>query len=153
LLRLWHEQAGVQEITRYTSLIPLPVAETVTWTGAPVGPNFTLDAGDFLWVRFNDTLILDMGQRTCGTLNLAKGTSAFSYSCFPDGYSAYQMIRDIGMPNINAIRSLASDTGRWQTAAVMDGRIVGEDFKIPTVAVLMVEMNTEVGPWRPGEMP
>jgi hypothetical protein len=63
------------------------------------------------------------------------------------------MIREIGMSNIKAIRSLASDTGRWQTAAVMDGRIVGEDFKIPTVAVLMVEMNTEVGPWRPGEMP
>ena len=63
------------------------------------------------------------------------------------------MIREIGVAKIKALRSLASDTGRWQTAAVIDSKIVGEDFKIPTVAVLMVEMNTPVGPWRPGEMP
>lgn len=154
LLELWHEQAGVQEITRYTSLMPKPTADTVAWVGnAPVGTNFTLEAGDFLWVRFNETLILDMGQRVCETLNLAAGTSVFSYACFPDGYSAFQMIRDLGASNIKALRSLASDTGRWQTAAVENGVIVGEDFKIPTVAVLMVEMNTAVGPWRPGEAP
>jgi beta propeller repeat protein len=153
LLRLWHEQAGVQEITRYTSLIPQPVADTVTWAGAPVGTNFALEAGNFLWVRFNETLILDMGQRVCSALNLASGTSVFSYTCFPDGYSAFQVIREIGVSNIKALRLLASETGRWQSAAVKSGLIVGEDFKIPTVAVLMVEMNSPVGPWRPGEMP
>lgn len=154
LLNLWNEQAGVQEITRYTSLLPHPVADTVTWAGgAPVGTNFALEPGNFLWVRFNDTQILDMGQRLCGTLNLATGSSVFSYACFPDGYSAFQMIREIGKDRVKAIRSLASDTGRWQTSAVQNGLIVGEDFKIPTVAVLMVEMNTAVGPWRPGEMP
>jgi beta propeller repeat protein len=154
LLKLWHDQAGVQEITRYTALVPHPQAETVTWAGnAPAGTNFNLEAGSFLWVRFNETLILDMGQRSCSDLNLMTGASVFSYACFPDGYSAYRMIREIGASRIKAIRVLASDTGRWQTAAVQNGQIVGEDFKIPTVAVLMVEMNEAAGPWRPGETP
>lgn len=152
LLRLWNEQAGILEITRYTSLLPQPVADTVTWGGSgPVGTNFALEAGNFLWVRFNETHILDLGQSTCTPLNLAAGVNAFSYSCFPDSYSAYRMIRELGPANVNALRVLDSNTGRWQAAIVNEGVIVGEDFKIPSVAVLMVDLNTTIGPWRPGE--
>ena len=152
LLRLWNEQAGILEITQYTSLLPQPVANTVTWGGSgPVGTNFALEAGNFLWVRFNETNILDLGQSTCTPLNLAAGVNAFSYSCFPDSYSAYQMIRELGPANVNALRVLDSNTGRWQAAIVNEGVIVGEDFKIPSVAVLMVDLNTTLGPWRPGE--
>jgi beta propeller repeat protein len=152
LLRLWNEQAGVSDITRYTSLLPQPVADTVTWVGtAPVGNNFTLEEGNFLWVRFNETKILDLGQSTCTPLNLAAGVNAFSYSCFPDSYSAYRMIRELGPANVNALRVLDSNTGRWQVAIVNEGVIAGEDFKISSVAVLMVDLNTTLGPWRPGE--
>jgi beta propeller repeat protein len=53
LLTLWHGQAGVQEITHYTSLVPQVASETVFWTnGAPTGPNFTLGTGSFLWIKF-----------------------------------------------------------------------------------------------------
>ena len=63
ILTLWHEEVGVSEVTRYTSLLPTPVADTVTWDGgAPVGNNFTLEAGRFLWVKFNHIKILDLGQ-------------------------------------------------------------------------------------------
>jgi len=152
LLRLWNEQAGILEITRYTSLLPQPVADTVTWGGSgPVGTNFALEARNFLWVRFNETNILDLGQSTCTPLNLAAGVNAFSYSCFPDSYSAYRMIRELGPANVNALRVLDSNTGRWQAAIVNEGVIVGEDFKISSVAVLMVDLNTTLGPWRPGE--
>jgi beta propeller repeat protein len=152
LLTLWNDQAGVMEITRYTSLLPQPVADTVTWGGSgPVGNNFALETGDFLWVRFNETNILDLGQGSCGTLDLAAGVNAFSYTCFPDGYSAYRMIRDLGLANVKSLRVLDSNTGIWQAALVNDGVIVGEDFRIPAVAVLMVDLNTAIGSWRPGE--
>jgi len=154
LLGLWNEQAGVTEITRYTSLLPQPVADSVTWSGGgPVGTNFALEAGSFLWVRFNDEKILDLGQSSCTALNLAAGINVFSYACFPDSYSAYRLILELGLTNINAVRALDSDTGRWQVASVRDGGIIGENFRIPTIAVLMLDLPTSIGPWRPGEGP
>jgi beta propeller repeat protein len=152
LIELWNKEAGVVEVTRYTSLLPQPVAETVAWGGSsPVGTNFALEAGSFLWVRFNESKILDLGQSSCTSLNLASGVSVFSYACFPDHYSAYELMREVGVDNIHGIRGLDSATGRWQVASVVDGGIVGEDFKIPSLAVLMVDMKTTIGPWRPGE--
>lgn len=154
LLKLWNEEAGVTEITRYTSLLPQPVADTVRWTGgAPDGNNFALVAGTFLWVSFNNTNILDLGQGACPDLNLAAGVNVFSYSCFPDNYSAYKLIREIGAANIRAVRALDSGTGRWEVASVVNGLITGEDFDIPSLAVIMIDMNGVFGPWRPGGSP
>ena len=154
LLELWNAQAGVLEITRYTSLLPHPIEDTVTWSGnAPMGNNYTLKTGDFLWVRFNQTHILDLGNNECTPVNLAAGTNVFSYTCYPDQYTAYQLIRELGVSNVNAIRVLDSKTGRWQAASVHDGLIVGENFKIPSVAVIMLDLNTALGEWLPGETP
>jgi len=156
LLALWNEQAGISSITLYTSLLEAeePVAETVTWEGGhPVGNNFTLEPGRFLWVKFDTTKILDLGTGECDSISLAAGTNVFSYSCIPDNYSAYRLIRELGTTNINALRVLDSETGRWKVASVMNDRIVGEDFNIPSIAVLMLDMNAPVGPWKPGEVP
>jgi hypothetical protein len=152
LLRLWHEQAGVTEITRYTALMPQPTADTVTWSGGgPVGTNFPLEEGSFLWVRFDAVRILDLGQSTCRALDLPMGTNVFSYACFPDHYSAYRLIRDLGETAVSGLRTLDSQTGRWQAAAFADGRIIGEDFPIAPIGVLMLDLNQPVTQWRPGE--
>ena len=58
LLELWNREAGVSEIRRYTSLLPAPVAETATWSGSATGTNFGLEAGEFLWVEFEENRIL-----------------------------------------------------------------------------------------------
>ncbi len=43
LLTQWQAQAGVQEVTFYSSLVPQVVSQTASWTnGAPVGQNFAL---------------------------------------------------------------------------------------------------------------
>ncbi len=152
LLRLWNEQAGVSEITRYTTLLPQPVADTVTWDGGnPTGNNFNLEPGSFLWVKFDTTQILDLGMGGCGPVDLAVGTNVFSYSCYPDQYSAYKLIRELGTGVINALRMLNSDTGRWEVVSVVNNQITGEDFYIPRIAVLMVEMSAEAASWTPGE--
>ena len=154
LLRLWNEQAGVSEITRYATLLPQPVADTVRWlSGAPDGNNFALDAGTFLWVKFNNVNILDLGSGACASLNLEAGANVFSYPCFPDHYSAYKLIREIGTANISSVRVLDSETGRWEVSSVVNGMITGEDFNIPSLAVIMIDMNAAFGPWRPGESP
>ncbi|MHB8766164.1 MAG: FlgD immunoglobulin-like domain containing protein, partial [Deferrisomatales bacterium] len=151
LLRLWNREAGVTELTRYTRLVPEPVAETATWSGgAPAGPNFPLQAGAFLWVKFGATAVLDLGVGQCGALDLAAGVNALGYACFPDRYTAYGLIRELGVAPVSALRVLDADSGSWRTAAVVDGRIVGEDFAVPPIAVLMLEMAAPVDGWRPG---
>ena len=152
LLGLWNTEAGVAAITKYTSLIPTVVSETATWdSGQPEGNNFNLEAGSFLWVRFDQAHILDLGQGACSPIDLVLGINVFSYTCFPDQYTAYKLIREIGEDKINALRILDSDTGRWLVATVVNDKITGENFIIPRIAVVMMDMKTPINSWKPGE--
>ncbi len=152
LLELWNHQAGVTAVTRFTSLTPAVVSETVQWVdGQPSGTNFPLEEGTFLWVYFNQTRIVDLSQDGCIPLILNAGVNVFSFSCYPDRYSAFSLIRNIGAANVTAVRMLDSRTGNWRTASVVDGSIVGEDFDIPKVAVLMLDMKAAISDWHPGD--
>ena len=152
LLRRWNAEAGVTALTRYTQLVPEPVSETVTWSGgAPTGANFPLEPGTFLWARFGSSRILDLGPSQCDALNLATGTNVLAYPCFPDGYTAYRLVRDLGEANVAAVRALDAERGNWLAAAVTGGQIAGEDFAIPRVGVVLIELTVPVGPWRPAE--
>jgi len=79
------------------------------------------------------------------------GVNVFSYTCFPDHYSSYQLLRSIGLANVNAIRILNAENGHWQVANVDNGNIVGSDFPIANVAVIMLDMKQAVSAWIPGE--
>jgi len=150
LLKLWQAEAGVVEITRFSQLLPVLVSETLTWDGsAVIGTDFTLAEGDFLWVKFSNTHILDFASSDCAGANLNTGTNVLSSGCFPDDYSAYQLLKDIGLANVSALRILNSNTGRWSVATVVNGKIVGENFRIPNVTVVLVEMTQDVTNWRP----
>jgi beta propeller repeat protein len=152
LLRLWNTGAGVTEITRYTSLLPVPVAETAVWqAGGPAGDNFPLEAGGFLWVKFGSAKTLELGPDACDPIDLNAGVNAFSYSCFPDRYSAYQLLRELGLSNVKAIRGLDAESGRWSVATVSAGAPVGADFEIPRVAAVFIDMNAPVSRWQPGQ--
>lgn len=150
LLKLWQAEAGVVEVTRFSQLLPVPVSETLTWNGSAVeGADFTLVEGDFLWVKFSDTHILDFASSDCAGANLVAGVNVLSSGCFPDDYSAYQLLKDLDLVNVSALRVLDSNTGRWSVATVVNGNIVGENFSIPNVTVVLVEMIQGVSDWRP----
>lgn len=150
LLTLWHAQAGVQEITHYTALVPSVTSETVTWNGsAPSGPNFTLTPGSFLWIKFADSRVLDLGDNSAGPVNLAAGATVLSYAGFPSQYSAYRLLNQLGNANARAVRMLDSQSGRWLVAEVHNGRPVGVDFSVPRVAVVMLDLANAVNNFQP----
>jgi len=150
LLRLWNEQAGVTAVTRYTALVPQLTAETARWTnGAPSGPNFPLVAGTFLWIQFDSRRVLDLGPAGSGVVNLSAGVNVFSYAQFPSQYTAYQLLNQLGSSNARAVRMLDSESGRWVAASFNNGRLVGNDFDIPKVAVLMLDLAAPVLNFRP----
>jgi hypothetical protein len=44
---------------------------------------------------------------------------------------------------------LDSESGRWRVAEVLNGNLVGDDFPIPNVAVLMVALTQPVSQFVP----
>jgi beta propeller repeat protein len=150
LLSLWNAQAGVQDITHYTSLVPQVISETVTWSnGAPSGPNFTLQPGTFLWMGFATPQVVDLGTNNVGPVNLAAGVNVLSYAAFPSQYTAFQLLNQLGLANARAVRMLDSASGRWEVAEVASGQPVGSDFVIPRVAVVMLDLASPVNSFKP----
>jgi beta propeller repeat protein len=149
LLALWGAN-GVQQITQYTSLTPQVASQTAVWTnGAASGANFNLVAGAFLEMKFNRRQVLDLGVNNSSALNLAAGANVFGCTAFPDGYSAFQLLRQLGTANALSVRMLDAQSGSWLVADVQDGAVVGNDFPIPTVAILMVNMAQPVQQFTP----
>ena len=94
---------------------------------------------------------MDLGRDACDPIDLHAGVNAFSYSCFPDRYSAYRLLRELGLSNVKAIRALDAESGRWSVASVSHGAPVGADFEIPRVAAVFIDMNAPVSQWQPGQ--
>lgn len=150
LLAHWNQQVGITEVTRFSSLLPVPISQTATWNGSQAeGDNFALKAGEFIWIKFDASKILDLSTNACTARDLLAGVNVFSYFCFPDHYSAYQLANEIGLANINALRLLDSESGQWKMLSVANNAIVGEDFNIPSIAVIMMDMKIDIVSWKP----
>ena len=103
LLSAWGTN-GVQEITEYTSLVPQVSSQTAFLAnGVPAGVNFSLVSGSFLWVKFNRQQVLDLGVNNNLPINLAAGANVFGYAGFPDAYSAFQLLGQLGLGNAQAV--------------------------------------------------
>jgi beta propeller repeat protein len=141
---------GVQSVTEYTSLTPTVVSQTAYLTnGTPSGPNFTLVAGSFLWIKFAGHQVLDLGVNSSSSVNLAAGINVFAYTGFPDAYNAYTLLQQLGVANVLAVRILDSEAGRWRVAEVQNGTAVGDNFPIPSTAVLMVSVTNAISHFTP----
>jgi hypothetical protein len=150
LLERWNEAVGVQAISRYSSLVPTLVKQTASWDGsAATGDNFALAAGDFIWLAFDAPHVADMGSGGGGAISLSAGVNVFGYTGFPQPYSAHQMMRQLGLDKVRAIRMLDTASGQWWSAEVREGALIGRDFKIPASAVIWVDMKQAVNDWRP----
>jgi len=152
LLSAWNAGSSAPSITRYTAFSPTPTTETLLWqAGIPTGTNFGLADTEFVWVEFEEGNVLDLGRATCSPIDLEAGANVVSYACFPDHYTAFGLVAELGPQNVRGIRMLDVYTGRWQAASVTKGVLSGEDFAIPRIAVVMIDMQTEISQWTPGE--
>ena len=150
LLAHWRDAAGIDAVGRYASLVPEPVLESATWNGtAAGGTDFALEAGDFLWVRFGDQRLVDLGATDGGPIDLVAGVNVVSYAGFPSGFRVADLIAQVGPAHVVAVRMLDASTGRWLAVKVEDGALVGPDFAIPEAALLLVEMHNPVSEWKP----
>jgi beta propeller repeat protein len=149
LLQAWQAEAGVVALTRFESFAPL-VTQTASWSGGvPTGANFALVPGEFVWVRFDDQHLLDLGAASSAPLNLPAGISAFTHTRLPIGTTGHALVRSLGLANVRGLRILDAEAGQWRMLAVENGVVIGADFPVPTVAVVIVDLANPVSNWTP----
>ncbi len=149
ILNAWAPN-GVVAVTEYTSLAPSIVSQTAYLTnGSAAGANFALTPGSFLWMKFDNMQVLDLGVNNNGPISLAAGANVFDYTGFPDAYTAFDFLQQLGLNNAQAVRMLDAQSGRWRVAEVQGGAVVGDNFTIPQAAVLMVSVAHSVSKFYP----
>lgn len=151
LIRSWSAQAHVTEVIVYDQLWPTVISRRAYRlpSGEPAGENFALVAGQYVWMGFDRSELIDFGPASGGALDLPAGVSVVTYTDFPMDYTAFRLARQLGLANLRAARMFDPASGRWQTVEVRGGGLVGMDFPIPRIAVMYFDMANPVNGWRP----
>jgi beta propeller repeat protein len=150
LLADWGVAAGIASITVYDSFAPLSSRTARLVGGVPQGDDFALAPGGFVWADFGQAHLADLGPGDTNRLNLATGLNAFSYTGFPLGYTAYDLIDSIGIGNLKAVRFFDSFAGKWRAVEVAAGGVrIGPNFAIPRVATLLLDLKNPLNAWKP----
>lgn len=117
--------------------------------------------GDFSLVKGN-ALVIYAGKP--GTIKLAESGESSTYTLLPGtnqigiltvpfGYSAYDLMRSVGLDNIQSVRRFDTAIGAWQTVAARQGtngtEIVGMNYTIYPGDGLFITMKNRVDGWTP----
>ena len=136
-------------LSRFQSFAPLVSEVAAVNAGTPGGADFDLVAGQFVWVRFNEARLVDLGAASGAPLSLPAGVSAFTHTRLPLGCTGHALVRSLGLANVRGLRVLDAESGQWHLLAVEGGAIVGADFRVPAVAVVIVDLANAVSNWTP----
>lgn len=130
LLSAW-KASGVTAVEAYDAVSGKMLRAELDGAGNPSGADFPLVENRALHVYSSQSAIFSLGDSApCGPLDLAAGLNLASHACFPPNYPVSEFITSIGLTNITSLSRLDTSSGRWQTAAVDSGAIVGEDFPL-----------------------
>lgn len=142
LLTAWGGPGGLRSVSLYQSITPLVVQSAEFNGGSPTGDDFPLTSGSFLWVEFEAANLVDLGTSETEDLALDSGLNVFSYTGFPVGYTAYDLIGAAGSLKIKGLRLYDAFAGLWRTVEVdLTGLPTGPNFTIPRVATLLIDMR------------
>lgn len=147
LLSLW-KPLGVIAIESYDANSGKMLRAKLDGNGSPIGTDFPLIENSALYVYSTQQSTLSLpDSTTCAPLNLAVGFNLTSHACFPVNYPASQFIASVGTANVTSLSRLDLHSGRWQTAAVDSGTIVGDDFPLIAGEGYIVYASGVVNGW------
>jgi hypothetical protein len=67
----------------------------------------------------------------CSSIDLKPGFNLVGFACPADGYTAYQLLNNIGKENVSSIQRYSTEKGAFETAGfAADGGLVGVNFAI-----------------------
>lgn len=111
----FNEQTG-----RFLTMIP----------GDPENQDYTLSNGEAVFIYANQEKEITFNSVLCPSYNLSQGTNIIGVACPPNGYSAYDLLNNLGPDIILSIQRFDLGSGSFETAGYENDVIVGVDFPI-----------------------
>ena len=109
------------EAGKFITLIP----------GETSNPGFILQGGEGLIVYAEQDKEITFSSILCSTHDLKPGFNLVGFSCPVYGYSAYQVLNELGSENVSSIQRYSTEKGVFETVGFgPDGLPVGVDFPI-----------------------
>lgn len=155
LIQAYREGPGIEKVLALESLHGTYYEAVDAGSDANImGSDFALTPGMGLVVyaaKKGTLTIADSGETAAYTL--LPGTNQIGMLTVPVGYRAYDMMRSIGLDNIQSVRRFNTETGLWETASVRTtdsgSEPVGVNFQVMSGEGLIVTMKNRVDGWRP----
>ncbi|MDD2274004.1 MAG: hypothetical protein PHP95_12420 [Desulfuromonadaceae bacterium] len=130
-----------------------PLHNTYTEATAS-GGDFSITKGMGLTVYTRAAGVLtvaDPGETA--TYTLLPGANQIGLLTVPFGYSAYDLMKAVGLDKIQSIRRFDADSGSWRSVAVRaaqgDSELVGSNFTINSGDGVIITMKIRVDGWAP----
>ena len=120
----------------------------------PASGDFPLVKGMALTVyatKEGTLTVADPGEYA--TYTLLPGSNQIGLPAVPYGFSAYDLIKSLGLDNVQSVRRFDTDSGLWRSVAIRAGKnsneIVGGNFTLNPGDGLMITMKNRVDGWTP----
>jgi hypothetical protein len=141
----------LDELIGFIGLGPVDRTRLDPNTLLPTGSDFGLADGQGVVARIvEEPGATFTGPVECPTIDLSSGVNAVGFRCLPPGYTAFQLLQDLGLPAaVSAVQRFDLTTGRFETAAY-DGAVpAGTDFPIQLGEAYLVHMLTDLSGFDP----
>lgn len=130
-----------------------PLHNTYTEASA-AGGDFTLAKGPGLVIYCRNAGMLKVAESgDTAAYTLLAGTNQIGILTVPFGYSAYDLMKSVGLDNIQSVRRFDATIGAWQTVAVRTtttgSGVVGINFTIHPGDGVVITMKNRVDGWTP----
>jgi hypothetical protein len=83
-------------------------------------PSYNLYGDEGLLVYANEQKTVTFNSVLCLPHDLRAGFNFVGFSCVPEGYSAYQLIEDLGFDYVSSVQKFSIERGSFETAGVRD---------------------------------
>ena len=148
LLAAKGEELGIERMA-----IQDPTHNTFTEATAATG-DFSISKGTALVLYAQKPGVLKLAESgETASFTLLPGTNQIGILTVPSGYGAYDLMKSVGLDNIQSVRRFDNTTGSWQTAAVRTtasgNSLLGMNFTIKPGDGLVITMKTRVDGWQP----
>jgi beta propeller repeat protein len=142
------DSLGIERLLVYD-----PLHNTYTESNATSG-DFAITKGMGLTVyatKGGTLTVADPGENT--TYTLLPGSNQIGLLTVPYGYSAYDLMKSVGLDNVLSMRRFDAATGLWLSATVRSGQngneLVGTNCVLNSGDGLIITMKNRVDGWAP----
>lgn len=139
---------GVDRLLAYD-----PLHNTYTEANAS-GGDFAITTGMGLTLystKAGALTVADAGETARYTL--VPGTNQIGLLSVPFGYSAYDLMKSMGLDNVQSVRRFDSDIAAWRSVTVRTGQggneLIGSNFAVNSGDGLIITMKNRVDGWAP----